>query len=68
MLLCHPPVNEIQEAVSTRLLVYAAKLIVKGFDPYEACIHSIVQALSDEEEVLEVLETLVGLHFKKALQ
>jgi nitric oxide reductase NorQ protein len=55
---------DIQEAVSTRLLVYASKLIVKGFDPYQACIHSIVQSLSDEDEVLEVLEKLISLHFK----
>lgn len=57
--------SEIQEAVSTRLLIYAAKLITKGFNPYEACIHSIVESLSDEEEVLEVLKTLIGLHFNK---
>ena len=56
--------NEIQEAVSTRLLIYAAKLIQKGFNPYDACIHSIVESLSDEEEVLEVLRTLIGLHFE----
>ncbi len=55
--------TDIQEAVSTRLLVYAAKLIVKGFDPYQACIHSIVQSLSDEDDVLEVLEKLVTLYF-----
>ncbi|HIP45060.1 MAG TPA: CbbQ/NirQ/NorQ/GpvN family protein, partial [Sulfurospirillum arcachonense] len=46
--------TDIQEAVSTRLLVYAAKLIVKGFDSYDACMHSIVESLSDEEEVLVV--------------
>ena len=57
--------SDIQEAASTRLLVYAAKLIVNGFDAHEACMHSIVQSLSDEEEVLEVLETLIGLHFTK---
>ncbi|GKT12108.1 MAG: nitric oxide reductase NorQ protein [Thiomicrorhabdus sp.] len=57
--------NEIQEAVSTRLLIYAAKLMQKGFNPYDACIHSIVEALSDEEEVLEVLRTLIGLHFSR---
>ena len=56
---------DIQEAVSTRLLVYAAKLIVKGFNPYQACMHTIVQSLSDDEEVLKVLETLIGLHFTK---
>lgn len=57
--------NEIQEAVSTRLLVYAAKLITKGFDEYEACMHSIVESLSDDNEVIEVLEKLIGLHFMR---
>ena len=55
--------TDIQEAVSTRLLIYAAKLIVKGFNPYDACMHSIVESLSDEKEVLEVLEQLILLHF-----
>jgi len=57
--------SDIQEAVSTRLLIYAAKLMVKGFDPYEACMHSIVESLSDEEDVLEVLQKLISLHFAK---
>jgi len=57
--------TDIQEAVSTRLLIYAAKLIVKGFDSYDACIHTIVQSLSDEDEVLVVLEKLIELHFTK---
>jgi nitric oxide reductase NorQ protein len=57
--------TDIQEAVSTRLLVYAGKLIVKGFDAYEACMHTIVQSLSDEDDVLEVLEKLISLHFVK---
>ena len=57
--------TDIQEAVSTRLLVYSAKLIVKGFNPYQACIHTIVQSLSDEDDILEVLEKLVSLHFTK---
>ena len=57
--------NDIQEAVSTRLLVYAAKLITRGFNPYDACMHSIVESFSDEEEVLEALEKLIALHFIK---
>ena len=57
--------TDIQEAVSTRLLIYAAKLMKKGFDPYDACIHSIVESLSDEEDILEVLEKLIGLYFQK---
>jgi nitric oxide reductase NorQ protein len=55
--------TDIQEAVSTRLLVYCAKLIAEGFDPFQASIHTIVQSLSDEDDVLEVLEKLVGLYF-----
>ncbi len=57
--------TDIQEAVSTRLLIYAAKLIKKGFNPYNACMHSIVESLSDEDDVLEVLEKLISLHFPK---
>ena len=38
----------------------------KGFDPYQACLHSIVESLSDEADVTEVLEKLVALHFAKA--
>ncbi len=55
--------NEIQETLSTRLLVYAAKLIIDGFDPLQACRHSIVESLTDEPEVLEVLDKLVALYF-----
>lgn len=56
--------NDIQEGVSTRLLIYAGKLMLKGFDPYQACVHSIVESLSDEDDVLEVLRQLISLHFK----
>ncbi|MDD2699418.1 MAG: CbbQ/NirQ/NorQ C-terminal domain-containing protein [Arcobacteraceae bacterium] len=38
--------------------------MVQGFEPYQACIHSIVQSLSDEDDVLKVLEKLISLHFK----
>ncbi len=55
--------SELEEAVSTRLLIYAAKLIVQGFDPYEACLHSIIYSLSDESELIEVLQKLVKLYF-----
>lgn len=54
---------ELGEAVSTRLLVYAAKLIEQGFDPCEACVHSIIYSLSDEEELIEVLQKLLKLYF-----
>lgn len=55
--------SDIEEAVSTRLLVYAAKLIVKGFPIYDACIHSLVEPLSDDADTIKVLKELVTLHF-----
>lgn len=57
--------SDIQEAVSTRLLIYAAKLMKMGFDEYDACMHSLVESLSDEDDVLDVLEKLISLHFSK---
>jgi nitric oxide reductase NorQ protein len=36
---------------------------VQGFDSYEACFHSIIYSLSDEAELIEVLQKLVKLHF-----
>jgi nitric oxide reductase NorQ protein len=55
--------SEIHEDVSTRLLVYTAKLIKEGFPPKEACRHAIVESLTDDEETIAVLEQLVALHF-----
>ena len=55
--------TDIQEAVSTRLLIYAAKMIEQGFKPYDACIHCLVESLSDDEEVLNTLKQLIALHF-----
>ena len=55
--------SEIHEDVSTRLLVYAGKLINQGFDIKQACKHAIVESLSDDEETIQVLDDLVALHF-----
>ncbi|QOP41475.1 CbbQ/NirQ/NorQ/GpvN family protein [Sulfurimonas marina] len=58
--------SDIQEVVSTRLLVYAAKLITGGFTPYQACIHCLVESLSDDHDLLAVLEKVISLHFPKS--
>ena len=41
----------VQEGVSTRLLIYAGRLIVKGIAPRRACQVAVVWGLSDEVEV-----------------
>ena len=58
--------SEIHEDVSTRLVIYAGKLIKEGFPALEACQHAIVESLSDDEETIKVLEQLVALHFEES--
>jgi len=57
--------SEIHDDVSTRLLVYAAKLIKEGFPVKQACKHAIVESLTDDEETITVLDKLVELHFEE---
>ncbi|MDA0815756.1 MAG: CbbQ/NirQ/NorQ/GpvN family protein [Chloroflexi bacterium] len=47
------------EGVSTRLLVYAAKLIHSGISPRRACQVGVVWALTDDGEVQRSLEEVV---------
>ncbi len=57
--------HDLEEGVSTRLLVYAARLIQSGFDPVEACLAGLVEPLSDEEEVISALMEVVYASFGK---
>ena len=56
--------HDLEEAASTRLLVYAATLIKGGFDVREACRAALVEPLSDDEETLaalmEVIDATLG--------
>ncbi|MBL8446027.1 MAG: CbbQ/NirQ/NorQ/GpvN family protein [Zoogloeaceae bacterium] len=54
---------DLEEAVSTRLLVYAARLIGAGLDPVEACRAAIVESLTDEPDVTAALMELVTATF-----
>lgn len=53
----------LRETVSTRLLVYAAKLITDGMSPRLACRISIAEPLTDDPKVTEALNDLIALHF-----
>lgn len=50
--------NGLEEGASTRLLVHAAKLMVKGIHPSFACRSAITQALTDDEEMLSAIHEL----------
>lgn len=53
----------LSENVSTRLLVYAAKLIHAGMPPRRACETAIAEPLSDDADVIESISDVVALIF-----
>jgi len=55
--------HDLEEAASTRLLVYAATLIKGGFDPLQACRASLVEPLTDDEDTLVALMEVVHATF-----
>lgn len=54
---------DLEEAVSTRLLVYAAILIRDGMDPITACRAAIAEGLSDDPEVCAALMEVIHANF-----
>lgn len=50
---------DLEEAVSTRLLVYAARLIGSGLDPLNACRAAVVESLTDDPNVISALMEVV---------
>ena len=54
---------DIEEAASTRLLVYAASLVRAGFDPATAVEHAMIEPLSDDADVKAGLRELVRASF-----
>ncbi len=55
--------NGLSEGASTRLLVYTAKLINRGFEPSAACKCAIANILSDDREIIVVLHEMIETLF-----
>jgi nitric oxide reductase NorQ protein len=51
--------HDLEEAASTRLLIYAAKLIVSGIDMKQACYAAMAEPLSDDEATVAALKTVI---------
>jgi nitric oxide reductase NorQ protein len=49
----------LEEGVSTRLLVYAAKLIADGVPPPAACEAAVTRCMSDDPEMQEAIAEIV---------
>lgn len=52
--------NGLDEGASTRLLIYAGKLIKNGMDPKEACRAAIVSPLTDEKAMQKSIEEMIS--------
>lgn len=52
------------EGVSTRLLIYAGKLIARGISPRRACQVAVVWGLTDDAEVQRSIEEVVSSIFE----
>jgi len=53
----------LEEATSTRALVYAASMINAGLDPVVACQVAMVNPVTDDAELAEALMEIVQAHF-----
>jgi len=55
--------HDLEEAASTRLLIYTAMMIKSGLDAKQACISCLAQPLTDEPETLSAIKRLIDSHF-----
>ena len=55
---------DLEEGVSTRSLVHAAKLIRRGIRPKRACSIAIAQAITDERDEIAALEIIIDKIFR----
>lgn len=55
--------QDLEEAASTRLLIYAALLIHSGLSAKQACHACLAQALTDDPHTLSAIDKLIQAHF-----
>ena len=55
--------HDLEEAASTRLLVYTATLINNGYPPREACRAALAEPLTDDTETLNALMEVINVNF-----
>jgi len=53
----------LEEATSTRALVYAANMMTAGLDPVNACLVSMVNPITDDVDLSAALAEIVRAHF-----
>jgi nitric oxide reductase NorQ protein len=53
----------LEEATSTRALVYAGELIQAGLAPLTACRAAMIAPITDDPELIQALEEIIAAHF-----
>jgi nitric oxide reductase NorQ protein len=56
---------DLEEGVSTRGLIHAAKLIKRGITPKRACSLAIAQTITDEKEEITAIEIIIDKIFRQ---
>ena len=54
---------DLEEVVSTRLLIYCATLMQHGIDPHQAADAALVEPLCDDSDVMQGLRELIHAAF-----
>ncbi|MFV0455414.1 MAG: CbbQ/NirQ/NorQ/GpvN family protein [Pseudomonas sp.] len=55
--------HDLEEVASTRLLIFAARMIRAGMTPREACMSCLAEPLSDDPQTVAALMDVVDVHF-----
>ena len=55
---------DLEEGVSTRGLIHAAKLMKRGINPKRACSLAIAQTVTDEKEEIAAIEIIIDKIFR----
>ncbi len=54
---------DIEESISTRLLIYTALLIKQGLTAKSACRYCLIETITDDKDTILALEELINLQF-----
>ncbi|MDT0602937.1 CbbQ/NirQ/NorQ/GpvN family protein [Thalassotalea castellviae] len=55
--------NDLDEVASTRLLIYAAKMMSSGMNPLDVCRCCLAEPLSDDPETIKALMDVARIYF-----
>ena len=55
--------NDLDEVASTRLLIYAARMISSGMNPLDVCRCCLAEPLTDDPQTVQALMDVARIYF-----